>query len=150
MRSVSVGIRSPSVQFLLGFGQGQEAVLIQALRSQLTIGRFDGGIVRQPAWTDEVQFNAMSMGSLVRRLRCKLRTIVYTNHPRPAAPTNHMIQRDRNIDSRESLARAQRQTFPGEVIRQGQEKLRSPAHSRRCGYQSVHSVAQMWWVSTRP
>jgi hypothetical protein len=68
VRPDAVVILPPCLDLIVGVGQGQERILIQAFGSEFAVERLDKRVVRRCAGATEVEFNVVEVGALIHSL----------------------------------------------------------------------------------
>lgn len=118
-------VSAPSLHFFLRVCKRQEPVLVQAVRPESSVERFDERIVRRLARPGEVQRYGPRISPKVQIARNELRALVDTDRPRMPAADAGSVQRfddvfgpvaeawiDHRGDPRERIQDRQNLNFP--------------------------------------
>src|SRR5437899_731447 len=119
MRTDSIVVKPPGLDFDAGLLERQEEVLVQAFVATLAIKAFDEGILDWFARPNELQLDATPMRPFIDRSAAKLRAIVRYDGYRIAAIHRDLIESCRHISTGEAAAHFDRQAFSRPVIHDG-------------------------------
>jgi hypothetical protein len=112
-----VVIDSPLLDFLRRVGQAQEPVLVQAFLPDTPVEGLDKRIVGRLSRSAEVEGHLVEVRPSVKRLRDKLRAIVYSDRLRDGpAMLLDRVEYSHHVVARQPLTGPDRQTLTGKVI----------------------------------
>jgi hypothetical protein len=95
--SIVVAVTAPRLQLRPGVSQGHEPVLVQALRPEAAIERFDERVVGRLAGLVEAERRALRVGPQVEIVRYELGTLVDHDRAGIPDPAAHLLKRLDNI-----------------------------------------------------
>ena len=111
-----VVILSPRFDLIPGIGQGQEPILVQALRSEFSVERLYERVISGFARSAEVQFDLVEVGPLIHGLRSEFATVVDLDRLRLTPALEQPIQYLYNIITPDALTNMQGQALTTEDI----------------------------------
>src|SRR5690554_1055052 len=116
MRTLLIVVQAPSADLLPSVCEIPEPVLIQTLIPEFSVKALDVTILHRLSGLNQLQFNTMAVGPLIKRSASEFRPLVGSNGFRVASEGCNAIQGADYLFTRDAHGHGNVEAFFGEVI----------------------------------